>query len=286
MLEAQGGGSAKLTIPGPLVEQGLRLGSLRFAWKDLTAWIQPPVPQLTEALPAESELDLPLPVLAPLFMAQYRPQRTQKKVAIADTIPDLFKGKLTVPVPANRVSPSTVSTPSPAASTPSAAPSLAAAAPAAPATRPETPPPTKPAGPSTVAAPKPALPRAPTHIGELLGQPAQTSWTPDELVRGLASLPAIRGAVIAAQDGMLIASQVPPELEGQTIAAFLVQLYGRAHQYATEMKLNPTSTLTFESGEVTLTIILAGKVYLALVGRAGQALPKHVVPLAAQALTT
>src|SRR5262249_12224524 len=83
---------AKVALPLEVIERALKQGRIACAWKSLRSWIRP------SALPAVSAhdsagLELPLKVVAPLFLARQREAAKDKQqVAIDENIPNLFFG--------------------------------------------------------------------------------------------------------------------------------------------------------------------------------------------------
>ncbi len=105
--------------------------------------------------------------------------------------------------------------------------------------------------------------------------------TPREIVARALTLPGVAGAVVALYDGLLIASQVPPDLNADTLAALLPQIFARAGQSTKELHTGELNNLSFTVGNVPWKIFRVNAVYLAVFGRAGGALP--AAPLAALA---
>ena len=75
------------------------------------------------------------------------------------------------------------------------------------------------------------------------------------------------------QDGLLVANRVPPNLNGDMLAAFLPQLFGRLEQYAKELKWGNIRSLNFEVDNMAVQIFNVGYVYFTVLGRAGEDLP-------------
>lgn len=86
-----------LVLPMAETEAGMRKGKVHFAWKQIRSYLAPAVNPTLLAEADEVMLELPLATLAPLFMAAKKPV-TQKKVAVGENIPDLFKPKPPEPV--------------------------------------------------------------------------------------------------------------------------------------------------------------------------------------------
>ena len=89
-----------VALPMNRLERGLKTGRVVIPWGELSQWLLPPLPAKFLADP-EVALELPLKIVAPLFLARRRPGPVAKKLAgtaeIPSHIPNLF-GR-TVPGP-------------------------------------------------------------------------------------------------------------------------------------------------------------------------------------------
>ena len=106
----------------------------------------------------------------------------------------------------------------------------------------------------------------------------QTDFTsrqaqPKDVVARAAALPGVAGAVVALPDGLRVASQVPAELNADTLAAFLPQIFERVNQSARELRMGALNNVSFTVGNVPWKIFRVNAVYFAAFGRAGEALP-------------
>ena len=247
---------AKVALPINLIEPALKRGRVIFAWRDLRSWIQ----NVAVAVSAHDgvELELPLKVLAPLFFARQKNGGGHKKVSVSEEIPNLFFG---FPQPASEPPIQT-----PPIKMPSA---VAAAVPAPPtdtnyftrSTQPET---------------------TDSEFKRKGGTDFSTrAATPAEIVSRTMQLPGVVGTVIALPDGLKVARQIPADLNGDTLAAFLPQLFARVNQCSRELRMGDLNNLSFTVGNVPWKIFRVNAVYFAAFGRASEALPS--VQLAALA---
>ena len=94
-------------------------------------------------------------------------------------------------------------------------------------------------------------------------------------------LPGVAGAVIALPDGLKVASQIPPDLNGDTLAAFLPQIFARVNQCSRELRMGDMNNLSFTVGNVPWKIFRVNAVYFAAFGRANESMP--AAPLASLA---
>ncbi len=131
------------------------------------------------------------------------------------------------------------------------------------------------ATPAAASLPAPAAPGARTQktLGELLGNPEKTHWSPPELVKATTSLPGVAGAVVGLQEGLLVAAHLPEHMKGDTVAAFLPQIFARLTNYAGEMKLGGVEDILFTSNGAHFQTYRLGEVYFAVLGKPGESLP-------------
>ncbi len=288
-------------LPLSAVEGNIKSGKIAFPWKALRSWIKPPIPPA--ASPYDTTmLECPLKVVTPLFLAELKATRTQKRYSLDEAIPDLFFNSQ--PPEAVVVTPVVT------------APPPAHVAPPAPVALPVLP--TRPA-----AAPAPVQPVAsaqPAHFSS--GRPADTNYfvrkdaaqpeqeqeqeqepevffkkgtntpgtaflnryaTPNEIVSKAATLDGVDGALIALPDGLLVASRIPTNMNADTIAAFLPQIFGRVSQCTRELRLGELNNLNFTVGNIPWKIFRVGSIYFAAFGRPGVPLPtSQLVGLAAE----
>jgi len=256
---------AIVPLEGSVILPGLKRGRIVMPWKQIRLLARPgSQPSPNDHL----EVELPLKVIAPLFLAaQKNPMRAQTKAPVSADIPDLFFG---FPQPAN---------------TP--------ASPAAPVVEPVVPPlprqATQKAGDSnyyvwadhgeSLVEDEPGLRR---------GAPPQTDFVnrqahPREVVERALDLPGIAGAVVAMQDGLRVASQVPSHLNADTLAAFLPQIFERVNHCTRELRMGALNNINFTVGNVPWKIFRVNAVYFAAFGRSGESLPStQLAQLAAE----
>ncbi len=252
---------AKVALPVSALEHALKLGRIAFSWKTLRSWIKPAIRPVVSAHDS-TVLELPLKVIAPLFLARQRQiDKPQQRVSIDEDIPNLFFGQ-------PRPEPT----------------SIAPAPPAAPAT---------PAAPVAPVAPAPSVRSADTNFyvwddatemvrvdeSELKRGPSPGTKfiakyaTPNEVVSRAASLDGVAGALIALPDGLMVASRLAGDLNGDTLAAFLPQIFGKVSQCTKELRMGELNNLNFTVGNVPWKIFRVNAIFFAAFGRAGEPLP-------------
>jgi predicted regulator of Ras-like GTPase activity (Roadblock/LC7/MglB family) len=244
--------SAQAALPPSLIEPGLKRGRVTILWKNLRMMIRPkPAPV---SIHDSVEIELPLKVLAPLFLASQRAAGLAKqKVSFSQEIPDLFldskqAGAAISPMPAPAFAPAPIPAPAPAA-------------------------PAKPADTNYFS--KSEIPTDTEFQRQASPGTDFTSRdaTPGEIVARAITLPGVAGAVVALYDGLMISSQVPPDLNADTVAAFLPQLFARTGQSTKELRMGELNNLSFTVGNVPWKIFRVNALYFAAFGHAGEGLP-------------
>ncbi len=223
--------NAQVALPLNTVAPAMKRGRLTFTWRDLRSRIRP-APAATTSILDDAELELPLKVIAPLFLERQTPQaRPQSRVIVDQSIPSPFSGSASVEMQA-----------------------------------PVTPPPAAP----VPEPPRPAVKPVDAKLSEtnfyIWGDTADTPRvdeseykrpqapqtdftsrhaTPKEIVARAMTLPGVAGVVVALSDGLMVASQVPPDLNADTLAAFLPQIFDRVAQCTRELRMGALNNLKF-----------------------------------------
>lgn len=308
--------NAQVLLPIHLIEPALKRGRITFTWRNLRPLIKPTPP--AASVHDGIELELPLSVIAPLFFTR---QKTAAKTHAAASppadIPNLFFG---LPQPESAQPQPPAKTPEPHSVRPQpvrpppSEPQVIQPQPARP-TLPE------PQMPRPVAPEPPIIHPLPEArpirqvlkpvdnkladsnyyiwgdesetppVGETeykhLQRPATdfTSRyaTPKEIVERAMNLPGVMGVLVALPDGLRVASQVPPEFNADTLAAFLPQIFDRVSQSTKELRMGALNNFNFTVGNVPWKIFRVNAVYFAAFGCAGEALPSaQLAALAAE----
>jgi predicted regulator of Ras-like GTPase activity (Roadblock/LC7/MglB family) len=230
-------GSAAIWIPVSRLEPGMKTCRVVFTWAELCGWIKPPV---RPPVHGESQVELPLKIIAPLFLAKHRAATPRKIVSVDEEFPQLFSGRNRSAAP----TPETKPTPAPA----------------------------------LVVLPSPSeLAAAPNVVGEILGQPSKKDWAPQEIIQRILSLPGVAGALLASNDGLLVAGQMPEPMKAVTMAAFLPRIFTHTGLCTGEVQLGTLRALRLSAGPALCVICKAGTLYLAVLGQPGQTLPEAAV---------
>ena len=246
---------ARVALPGEAIERGLKQGKVAFPWKTLRSWIKP-TPLPTVSAHDGAMLELPLKVVAPLFLArQQAAAPAQAKVAIDEEIPNLFFG-----YPQNEGANAAVATPAAARAK------------------------------DTnfyvwndtndhVRSNESEVKRGPSPGTKFVAKYA----TPNEVVSRAAALDGVVGALIALPDGLMVASRIPTDLNGDTLAAFLPQIYGKINQCTKELRMGELNNVGFTVGNTPWKIFRVNAIFFAAFGRSGEPLPtSQLAALAAE----
>lgn len=239
---------AKVMLPAEVVERALKQGRVAFTWKTLRSWIKPaPLPSVSAH--DSTVLELPLKVVAPLFLARQKEAASaQRKVAIDDDIPNLFFGF-----------------PKPAAGSAL----VTSAASAAPAKQEDTNYYVWDDTSDTARIRASEAGHGPTPGTKFVAKYA----TPNEVVSRAAVLDGVAGALIALPDGLMVASRLAPEINGDTLAAFLPQIFGKVSQCTKELRMGELNNVNFTVGNVPWKIFRVNAIFFAAFGRTGEPLP-------------
>lgn len=274
-------GSARVSLPTGDVTAGLAKGKVTFTWGQIRTWIEPALGESSAADEA-TELSLPLKVVAPLFLAaSKKPKAEQRAPEIDAEIPALFNdARAATVVSEPEPEPEASAAPEPPSEPAAVEAPVEPPAAEAPLTFVIADAPVE----APAAEPEPVPVKVPQTVGELFGQSDKAEWTPAELVASLATLAGISGAVVALQEGLLVAHSLPGDVKSDVIAAFLPQLFARLNQYAGEMKLGEVDDLLFTTHGAHCQIYRLGYVYFAVLGKPGEQLPWTELRLVADEL--
>ena len=262
---------AGVALPVRFVEPALKQGKVIFSWKVVRSWIRP------ATLPTVSAhdgmmLELPLRVLAPLFLARNKQGAPKQQTQVDEKIPNLFFG-----FPQGESA--AVALEQQAAAAP-----VAPVAPAAPAIQEEPEANFTPSSASNRSAETNFYVWGETSDAPQVDESAEKKTspstdflsryaTPNEVVSRAAALDGVAGALVALPDGLMVASKLSADLNGDTIAAFLPQIFGKVSQCTKELRMGELNNLHFTVGNVPWKIFRVNAIFFAAFGRAGQALP-------------
>lgn len=247
--------AAKVVLPEKLIEQGLKLGKVAFSWRELRSWIQPTRPS-SISVNDSIVLELPLKVIAPLFLARQNASRSAKKAVDenVEAIPSLFYASTPPPPPPQ---------PEPHRQEALAENKLEDT--------------NYYVWKDTDDAPdeNDVTQRAGKAIGAKIADTAflRRYATPNEIVSKAAALDGVAGAIIALPDGLLVASRIPSDLNADTLAAFLPQIFGRVSQSTKELRMGDLNNLNFTIGNTPWKIFRVGAIFFAAFGRTAEPLP-------------
>jgi predicted regulator of Ras-like GTPase activity (Roadblock/LC7/MglB family) len=308
--------NAQVLLPINLIEPALKRGRIVFTWRNLRPLIKPTPP--AASVHDGIELELPLSVVAPLFITQQKAAaRTQPAARPPAEIPNLFFG-FPQPESSPAQPPAKMPEPQPVRPPP-VRPPPPEPQPVRPqlirpmTPEPQLPPPVMPEPQSIQPLPEsrpmhPALKPVDAKLADSnyyiwgddteapqvdeteykhLQRPATdfTSRyaTPKEIVERAMNLPGMAGVLVALPDGLLVASQIPPEYNADTLAAFLPQIFDRVSQSTKELRMGALNNFNFTVGNVPWKIFRVNAVYFAAFGCAGEALPSaQLAALAAE----
>jgi predicted regulator of Ras-like GTPase activity (Roadblock/LC7/MglB family) len=253
--------SASLQIPFSELEAAMKRGKAAFSWRQLRSWI---TPQGLHGTPEQDTimLVLPLPLLTPLFLARRSSISPSRKVTVGDEIPDVFQ---------NRKSETAAE---PAATSKSEELSPRRDSDSAPKLKVNPGPGILPVMPDLTRSGALSPGNGHAFGTNLLSTNGASAPVPGELVRHACALNGVTGALLATLDGLVIASELPPEFKAETVAGFLPEMHGRLQQYTRELKLGDPSLIEMMAGKLPLLIQKTNSAYFAVLGKTGEPMPK------------
>jgi predicted regulator of Ras-like GTPase activity (Roadblock/LC7/MglB family) len=234
----------KVELPSVEIEQALGCGRIVFTWGRFRSWIKK-TPPVGGSPHDDIHLELPLPSIVTLFLAQRKEVNPKKALPIAQNFPDVFRSATALArlVTSANAKPSLSSQSIPSPISDSSRRLDSSTEPAAP------------------------------DLARIFGQPDKRTWTPVEIVQKTSTLSGVAGAVIALQDGLLVAAELPPGYSAEAFAAFLPQMFEKMNQYAQAMKLGSPGQLNLLVENLSLQIYKTSRVYFAVVSQRDRPLP-------------
>ena len=76
----------------------------------------------------------------------------------------------------------------------------------------------------------------------------------------------VGGALIALPDGLMVASKIPPDMNADTLAAFLPAIFGKVSQCTKELRMGELNNLNFTVGNVPWKIFRVNAIFFAAFG--------------------
>jgi hypothetical protein len=259
-------------VPMSQLEEMLKSGKVLFTWGELSGWLTPPLPRPPSQSASTLLIELPLKVMAPIFMAQHR-AGSQKKADVGEGIPDLFQSGNGAEAAAPAVAPAAAAPVEAAPKAPTAARTVAPPAPAklaSAAATAKTSPAKKAA--KSVEPAQPAFPSIETLLGTASGK-----YSPKEIVQNVAKLPGMAGALLAMADGLPVAGVMPQNVKADTLAAFLPQMFGRMTQYTKELGLGGLQSMTLDVEGGCWQVFKQPNIYFAVCGKPGEQMPFNLL---------
>lgn len=242
-------GRDSVKIPLAQLEAALKQGRAVFTWRQLRTWACPKPLSICAEQDAVS-LELPLSVLAPLFLARRSKAATAKKLDANGEIPDLFPARK----PQNGEAAATPPAQSPPAEQPPSAPQAELE--------------------QSIFRPRPSQPAAAPAAVKATAGPAAAGVLPADLVRRACQLSGVTGALLATADGLVIANQLPPGINSEAVAGFLPRLCSRLGEYTRELKLSDPTEVDMLAGNIPLQVYKLNGAFFAVLGKASETLPK------------
>jgi predicted regulator of Ras-like GTPase activity (Roadblock/LC7/MglB family) len=240
---------ANVALPVAHLEPGLKRGRVTMTWMQLRLLASP---NSAASRNDELILDLPLKIIAPAFLAAQKNLARPARLIVPEEIPNLFFGF-----------------PQPIEKTPTLKLSEQKVLD------------------TNYFNPKDEALKSSETDFHRVQNPAtdflNRHMPPKEVVAQAVAFPGVAGAIIALPDGLRVASETPADLNAETLAAFLPQIFDRVSQSTRELRMGSVNNVGFTVGNITWKIFRVNAIYFAAFGRAGENLPTaQLASLAAQ----
>jgi predicted regulator of Ras-like GTPase activity (Roadblock/LC7/MglB family) len=266
----------QILVPLELLEPAMKSGRVLFTWEEVASWLKPLLTNPPTPKVGEMAVELPLKIIAPLFMGSQR-VATQKRVDVDETIPDIFNGGAAPANGSGQGASVPQTSPAPRMPAPAARPEPASSG-AGPVTRMASAP-----APVTASAPAPTNPEV--AVEQVIGS-TDSRLGAKEIVANAAKLPGVSGALLVLSDGLLVTSNTPPAIKAETIAAFIPQMFGRMNQYTKELALGSLQQLTLGVEGAQWHVVKCPNIYFAVLGKHGDTLPLNLLAQIAAELSS
>lgn len=278
---------SKVFIPINELEPQMKRGKVEFSWEKLRQWVVPR--PLTEIIERETVLELPLSVIAPLFLSRVRKPKVQKKITVDEELPDLFtqsgaESKVEAEKPAAVLSlkPSqekqaTEAPPSPEPSKTEEKQVVKTPLVIKPDVIKLKPEPKMPQQEMVSAQPsvkpdelKPAVGKAeiskPKSLGELFNKPDKPVWSPNEIVQNTLTLPGVSGVMIVLKDGLPVVAKLPAGIKPEALAGFVPEMFSKLEHYVHDLNFGQINNISITCDDFKLYACKSGNIYLVVVG--------------------
>jgi hypothetical protein len=272
--------NSQVFLPLDYIESGLKRGIVTFFWRDLRTYLHP-TPLTVVSVHDGAALELPLKVIAPLFIARKGAVRPKLDAPVDKSIPNVFVNASAPKVepPPAPVPPATPLPEVPRMPQPIVAPVAPLAAPSSPIAEQVQ------ARAITPIAPPAEIEQPPAPVRPPEATPAEKArrLSPSDVLTRTMAMKGVEGAMVVLHDGLMVACELPPYLNSETAAAFLPQIYDRLSKCINELHMGPLSHLRFNVGNVTWLVFRQSLAYFAVFGREGELpLEAQLAPLAAE----
>jgi predicted regulator of Ras-like GTPase activity (Roadblock/LC7/MglB family) len=249
-----------VALPAEAINGALKQGKVIFPWKTLCSWITPAPPSAISSHD-KTALELPLPVIMPIFLAGRKQPAKTRPQALDDDIPDPFAEFMGTPPAAQK---NGTPVPEPA--------------------RTEKVPGTTSFARKNKAAPSNTEAKLQPKIEPPAALPKRSS-TPAEILASAIKLEGVAGALVALSDGFKVASKLPPDMDGDALAAFLPHIFSKVNQSTRELRMGDLNNLNFTVDNIPWKIFRVNQIFFAALGHAGQSMPTAELVALAHQLT-
>lgn len=127
--------------------------------------------------------------------------------------------------------------------------------------------------PELIVPPPSPPPPVDTKLGDALGKPEKSTWTPAEIIHAVRQLPGVSGAMLSLQEGHLAAADLAATLPPELLAYGLPKIISATAEQARQMKLGEPTMVSLTADGHQWAIFKLEKIIFTVMSRKGEPLP-------------
>jgi predicted regulator of Ras-like GTPase activity (Roadblock/LC7/MglB family) len=127
--------------------------------------------------------------------------------------------------------------------------------------------------PELIVPPPSPAPPVDTKLGEALGKPEKSTWTPAEIIHAVRQLPGVSGSMLSLQEGHLAAADLAAILPPELLAYGLPKIISATAEQARQMKMGEPTMVSLTADGHQWAIFKLEKIIFTVMSRKGEPLP-------------
>lgn len=127
--------------------------------------------------------------------------------------------------------------------------------------------------PELIVPPPSPPPPVDTKLGDALGKPEKSTWTPAEIIHAVRQLPGVSGSMLSLQEGHLAAADLAATLPPELLAYGLPKIISATAEQARQMKMGEPTMVSLTADGHQWAIFKLDKIIFTVMSRKGEPLP-------------